>query len=139
MEIFLSKESKDEKWPSVIKNNKPTVQPQPTPSQNKFNPSSTTATSTHKDQEHEVLNTQSEHETNTSRIDSNKRSDSNNATFLSEPQINSVQKETKILNAYSEFRGLTGLANLGNTCYMNAAIQILINATEFRDYFLGKV
>lgn len=32
--------------------------------------------------------------------------------------------------------GYTGLTNLGNTCYMNAAIQFLVNATHLRDYFL---
>lgn len=31
--------------------------------------------------------------------------------------------------------GFTGLANLGNTCYMNAALQFLANATDLRDYF----
>lgn len=35
------------------------------------------------------------------------------------------------------FTGLTGLVNLGNTCYMNAAIQLLVNCTDLRDYFLG--
>ena len=35
--------------------------------------------------------------------------------------------------------GLTGLVNLGNTCYMNAAIQFLINVTDLRDYFLGNL
>ena len=33
--------------------------------------------------------------------------------------------------------GLTGLVNLGNSCYMNAAIQFIANATDIRDYFIG--
>jgi hypothetical protein len=36
------------------------------------------------------------------------------------------------------FYGYTGLQNLGNTCYMNAAIQCLVNLTDLRDYFIGK-
>ncbi|CAM9805211.1 unnamed protein product [Chrysoparadoxa australica] len=33
--------------------------------------------------------------------------------------------------------GLVGLANLGNTCFMNTAIQCLSNCVPFTDYFLG--
>ena len=33
--------------------------------------------------------------------------------------------------------GLCGLVNLGNTCYMNAAIQFIANATDIRNYFIG--
>jgi len=33
--------------------------------------------------------------------------------------------------------GLTGLYNLGNTCFMNSAIQCLVHTPELVDYFLG--
>lgn len=32
--------------------------------------------------------------------------------------------------------GLTGLSNLGNTCYMNSAIQCLVHTPQFALYFL---
>lgn len=33
------------------------------------------------------------------------------------------------------FGGLTGLLNLGNTCFMNSAIQCLVHTPEFAKYF----
>ena len=41
--------------------------------------------------------------------------------------------EIKELNQSS---GLVGLRNLGNTCYMNTALQCLSNCVELRNYFL---
>lgn len=35
--------------------------------------------------------------------------------------------------------GMTGIENLGNTCFMNSVIQCLANTDEFRDYFIGNL
>ena len=32
--------------------------------------------------------------------------------------------------------GLTGMENLGNSCYMNSVVQVLFNIPEIRDYYL---
>ena len=37
-----------------------------------------------------------------------------------------------------QIRGLCGLVNFGNTCYMNSAIQCLASVDSLRDYFLSK-
>lgn len=31
--------------------------------------------------------------------------------------------------------GLTGMENLGNSCYMNSVVQVIFNLPEFRAYY----
>lgn len=39
--------------------------------------------------------------------------------------------------AVKKHYGLTGLNNLGNSCYLNAVVQCLANTRELRDYFIS--
>lgn len=41
-------------------------------------------------------------------------------------------------NDFTSIRGLTGLLNMGNTCYLNSTLQLLNNIPKFREYFISK-
>ncbi|XP_074276694.1 ubiquitin carboxyl-terminal hydrolase 5 [Silene latifolia] len=49
-------------------------------------------------------------------------------------ESNSV-RETSGVTTRGVAMGLTGLLNLGNTCFMNSAIQCLVHTPEFANYF----
>ncbi|EPS70953.1 ubiquitin carboxyl-terminal hydrolase, partial [Genlisea aurea] len=49
--------------------------------------------------------------------------------------LNVERTSTSGINTRGTSCGLTGLLNLGNTCFMNSAIQCLVHTPEFAQYF----
>jgi len=62
-------------------------------------------------------------------------SDQNNVfpTDLNRPSSLKSQPSSQSHHSHTQ-----GLYNLGNTCYMNSALQCLANTKHFKDYFCGK-
>ena len=158
MELHLSKATSDQKWPQALKkkdskhavindsstNNISTsvfttsesIQTNSGIGLTKNQPTCTNTKESIQISSKSTIETTTSTNTNTNRTKPNKtRSESN--SISPPPRAPYYRQETgPAVRPGSNYYGFTGLVNLGNTCYMNAAIQLLVNATDFRDYFL---
>lgn len=76
-----------------------------------------------------------------SRMQSSKRIADNDASSSagSSSAGRVTRSQTAADRGSEKQRGLTGLYNLGNTCFMNSALQCMSNTKELKDYFVSGV
>ena len=56
---------------------------------------------------------------------------------VSQTYTNKIEMDTQPHKPLPPYMGYTGFRNIGNTCYMNATLQCLVNTTDFRNFFMG--
>jgi ubiquitin carboxyl-terminal hydrolase 4/11/15 len=77
-----------------------------------------------------------------SRMQAGKRSADEEGAGSSASSSNAgrvTRSQTAVDRGSEKQRGLTGLYNLGNTCFMNSALQCMSNTKELKDYFVSGV
>lgn len=66
-------------------------------------------------------------------------STSNITRWTSSSDITGQKQIQPVSAPIRPYYGMTGVNNMGNTCYLSAVLQCLANTRELRDYFLSKL
>ncbi|ETO11628.1 ubiquitin-specific protease [Reticulomyxa filosa] len=88
------------------------------------------------EKEEEEEEEEEEHDDNDDEINSKVRSTTKYQDLTSKSSSVSITDDT---NQHSLSFGVVGLRNMGNTCYLNAALQCLSHTMPLTEYFLSKI